>query len=207
MAVGGRDMSTWEPGAVSMVLLQQLGHLTNSVGGLLPQKLLDEDAPLLTSCEELSAHLAPLWSQVWPVLFKHMQLMVECGRTKSDLAATLTPAVAHSDNPTHREKACQQLLSVLEGQAKSFPPSIGIIVRGESQSLSEDMTSQLSLEEGAENGLQYRHGECWWDHLCLSYQSPGAHLGTKEESLLTKFELGISGPLAKVNDQSGREFS
>lgn len=164
MAVGGKDMSTWEPGAVSMVLLQQLGHMTNSVGSLLPQKLLDKDAPLLTSFEELSVHLGPLWSLVWPVLFEYIHLMVECGRTKSDLATTFTPAVVHTANPTHREKARQHLLSVLEGHAKGFPPSSGIMVRGESPSSSEGMTSQPSLEEGVENGQQHRHGECWWDH-------------------------------------------
>lgn len=150
-------MSTWEPGTVSMVLLQQLGHLTNSVGGLLPQKLLKEEAPLLTSCEELSAHLSPLWSLVWPVLFDHAQLMVECGRSKSDLAAIFTPALVHTDNPTHKEKACLQLFSILQGQVKGVPTSTGIM---ESPSLSEGMTSLLSLEEEAENDQQHRHGEC-----------------------------------------------
>lgn len=160
MAVDGRDMITWEPGAVSMVLLQQLGHLSSSVGGLLPRQLLDEDAPLLTSCEELSAHLSPSWSLVWPVLFDHFQLMVECGRSKSELAATFTPAVVHTDNPTHRERACLQLLSILEGQAKGFPPSTGITVGGESPLLSENTTSQHSLEEEMERDQHHKHGEC-----------------------------------------------
>ena len=145
-------MSTWEPGAVSMVLMQQLGHLTSSVGGLLPRQLLDEAAPLLMSCEELSAHLSPSWSLVWPVLLEHIRLMLECGSSTSELAATFTPALVYTDDPTQREKACLQLLSILEGEVKGLRPPAGVEVRGDSHSLSEGIESQPSLKEEVVNG-------------------------------------------------------
>ena len=149
-------MSTWEPGAVSVVLLQQLCHMTSSMGGLLPQQLLEEDAPLLTSCEELSSHMTRQWSVVWPLLLEHVQLLSGCGRSLTELAATLTPALVAPGNPAHGEKACLQLLSILQGKVKiSSPP--GGNVEGRNSS-SEASSPELSLREEAGN-VEEERGE------------------------------------------------
>ena len=145
-------MSTWEPGAVSMVLLQKLNQLTSSVGGLLPQQLLDESAPLLTSCEELSAHLSPSWSLVWPVLLDHIQLLFQCGRSVSELAATFTSALVSASNPTEREKACLQLVSILQGKMDGSSQAVV------SPSLVEDGDHPLTLED--ETKEKHEEGQC-----------------------------------------------
>ena len=153
MASAGKDLSTWDPGAVSVVLLQQLSHMTNSMGALLPQQLLEEDAPLLTSCEELSRHMTQQWSSVWPLLVEHVRFLSGCGRSLAELAATLTPALVAPGNPTHREKACLQLLSILQGKVEISFPKPTYMGRAPSSisSLSEASSPELSLKEEAVN--------------------------------------------------------
>ena len=159
--MSGKDLSTWEPGAVSMVLLQQLSQLTSSVGGLLPRQLLDESAPLLTTIDELSGHLSPPWSHVWPALLEHIQHLYLHGRTITELAATFTPPLVATGNPAHREKVCLHLVSVLQKEVKNSPHSTGAVMKGESLSLSEDITSQLSLEEEEEVAKQQCEDGQW----------------------------------------------
>ena len=161
MAVVGKDMSTWEPGAVSVVLLQQLSHMTSSMGGLLPQQLLEEDAPLLTSCEELSGHMTQQWSSVWPLLLEHVRLLSGCGRSLTELAATLTPTLVAPGNPAHREKACLQLLSILQGKVERSSPKATHVER-EPPSLSEPSSLEVSLKEESVNAGEEKgeDGEC-----------------------------------------------
>lgn len=160
MAVVGRDLSTWEPGAVSIVLLQQLNHMTSSMGGLLPQQLLEEDAPLLMSSEheELSRHMTRQWSAVWPLLLEHVLLLSGCGRSITELAATLTPALVAPGNSAHSEKACLQLISILQGKVKKASPEAAH-VEGEPLSLSEASNPQLSLKEVAVNDVEEKREE------------------------------------------------
>lgn len=133
-----------------MVLLQQLSQLTSLVGGLLPWQLLDKDAPVLTSCDELSSHLSSAWSIVWPSLLEHIQLLFLYGRSITDLAATFTPPLVATSNPSHREKACLHLLSILQEEVKSSHAPAGEVMRRESLSLSDSFAGQLSLEEEME---------------------------------------------------------
>lgn len=149
MAAVGKDVSTWEPGAVSVVLLQQLSHMTSSMGGLLPQQLLEEDAPLLTSCEELSGHMIQQWSAVWPLILEHVRLLSGCGRSLTELAATLTPTLVAPGNPAHREKACLQLLSILQGKVERSSPKATRV--REPPSLSEASSLEVSLKEESVN--------------------------------------------------------
>ena len=162
MAIVGKDVSTWEPGAVSVVLLQQLSHMTSSMGGLLPQELLEEDAPLLTSCEELSGHMTQQWSTVWPLLLEHVRLLSGCGRSLTELAATLTPALVAPGNPAHREKACLQLLSVLQGKVERSSPKVTPVEREPPSSVSEASSPEVSLKEEAVNAGEEKEedGEC-----------------------------------------------
>ena len=145
VATGSKDLSTFEPGAVSMVLLQQLNQLSSSVGGLLPRQLLSEDAPLLTSCDELTGHLSPPWTRIWPVLSQHIELLVAHGNSFTEVSATLAPVLVAGGNPTHTEKACLQLISI-------FKNSPGM--EGESLSLSEDMTSERSMVENVKEHVR-----------------------------------------------------
>lgn len=155
MAAAGKDVSTWEPGAVSVVLLQQLSHMTNSMGGMLPQQLLEKDAPLLMSCEELSGHMTQQWSAVWPLLLENIQLLSGCGRSLTELAATLTPALVAPGNPAYKEKACLQLLSILQGKVDRSSPKVTHVER-EPLLLSEASSPELSLREEVVNGGEER---------------------------------------------------
>ena len=153
MAADGRDLSTWEPGAVSMVLLQQLSHMTSSMGSLWPQQLLEEDAPLLTRSDELSDHMTQQWSAVWPVLLEHIRLLSGCGRSITELASTLTPALVLPGNPAHRKKARLQLLSILQRGVETSPQDAG--VEGEPLSLSLSSSSRavsVQVEKGDKDG-------------------------------------------------------
>ena len=162
MAADGRDLSTWEPGAISMVLLQQLSHMTNSMGSLWPQQLLEEDAPLLTSCDELSGHMTQQWSAVWPILLEHIQLLSGCGHSVAELASTLTPALVLPGNPAHREKARLQLLSILQEKVETSPQDAS--VEGEPLLLSESSSSQLSQAVSVQMEKRDRNGEFLISH-------------------------------------------
>ena len=153
MAVGGKDLSTWEPGAISMVLLQQLSHMTSSIGGLLPQRLLEEDAPLITNSEELGSHMTQQWSAIWPLLVEHILLLSGYGRSVTELAATLTPALVAPGNSARSEKACLQLVSILQGKVEKTYPEAAF-VEGQPLSLSEASSPQLSLKEEAVNTVE-----------------------------------------------------
>ena len=155
MAAAGKDVSTWEAGAVSVVLMQQLSHMTNSMGGMLPQQLLEKDAPLLTSCEELSGHMTQQWSAIWPLLLENIRLLSRCGRSLIELAATLTPALVAPGNPAYKEKARLQLLSILQGKVDRLSPKTTRVER-EPPSLSEASSPELSLREEVMNGGRER---------------------------------------------------
>jgi len=49
----GEDMSSWDMGTLSAVLLQQLAHMSHISGSLIPGGMAEDSAPLYTSGDQL----------------------------------------------------------------------------------------------------------------------------------------------------------
>ena len=81
---------------------------------------------------------------------EHIQLLYNCHRPLDELAATFTPALVVTSNPIIREKACLQLLSILQQtiqRSKVTEEERSKFVEDEGEGSSDDRSLSQPLNE------------------------------------------------------------